>query len=95
MFVRLENRKTTHVRMSKLGRAHEYSRSKQVAVLRCDECDLMFERDLKHIDRKRLSDNYFHCCGDCDSKRFGQRKSIESKKIWDVSAGADLPLSKY
>ena len=95
MFIRLERRKNTYERISKLGHVHKYERSKQVAVLHCDECDQVFERDLKHIDRKRLDDNYFHCCDDCDSRRFGQRKSVESKKLWDLSTGEDIPLSKY
>lgn len=95
MFIRLERRQTTHMRPSKLGLLHEYSRLKQVAVMRCDQCDTVFERDLKHIDKKRLDDNYFHCCGSCDSKKFGQKKSVESKKIWDMPAGTDLPVGKF
>lgn len=95
MFVRLEQRKSSYTRTSKLGLVHEYFRKKLIAILRCDECDAVFEKDLKKIDRKRLDNSYFHCCGNCDSKKFGQRKSVESKKIWEVSAGSDIPVSKY
>ena len=83
------------MRKSKLGLIHQYSRSKTVAVLLCDSCDQVFERELKKISRKRLSNNYFHCCSNCDAKRFAQRKGIERKKIWDMPAGIDWPVCKF
>jgi hypothetical protein len=55
----------------------------------------MFERDLKHMDKKRLSNNFFHCCGSCDAKRFAQRKGVEQKQIWNMPASVDLPVSKF
>jgi hypothetical protein len=42
-----------------------------------------------------MSNNYFHVCSNCDAKRFAQRKGIERKKIWDMPASSDLPVSKY
>ncbi len=82
-------------RPSKTGLIHTYTRKKTVAVLRCDNCDSVFERDLKHLQSKRLSNNYFHCCSDCDAKRFAQRKGVERKKIWDMPASVELPVSKF
>jgi hypothetical protein len=84
-----------HTRVSKCGQEHTYRRKKTIAVFRCDNCDNIFERDLKHIDRKRLSNNYFHCCSGCDSKRFAQRKGVEQKKIWDLPASTELPVGKF
>jgi hypothetical protein len=95
MFMRLEIRQTQYLRPSKKGVQHSYQRKKTVAIFVCDNCECDFERELKNINRKRLSDNYFHCCGDCDYHRFAQRKGIERKKIWDMPAGTDLPVSKY
>lgn len=95
MFLKKKTVESKYVRTSKLGEEHEYRRRKTVALFRCDNCDEQFERDLKHMDSKRLSNNYFHCCSDCDTKRFAQRKGIERKKIWDMPAGIDLPVSKY
>lgn len=95
MFLKTETRNITHNRTSKLGITHEYSRKQTVAIFRCDNCDEVFERTLKNIDRKRLSNNYFHCCSNCDSKRFAQRKGVERKKIWDMPASIDWPVGKY
>lgn len=86
---------TEHTRVSKLGKEHRYIRKKTLAIFRCDNCDQQFERDLKHVDRKRLSNNYFHCCSQCDAKRFGQRKGVEQKKIWDMPASIELPVGKF
>lgn len=90
-----ENVETEYVRRSKLGHEHTYKRNKIMAVFRCDNCDETFKRDLKHIDRKRLSNNYFHCCSKCDVKRFAQRKGVERKKIWDLPASSTLPVGRY
>ena len=95
MFVKTETIVNKYTRKSKLGTLHEYLRKKTVAVLRCDNCDSVFKRDLKKINRKRLSNNYFHVCSDCDAKRFAQRKGVEQKSIWDMPADADIEISKY
>ena len=95
MFLKSETIETHYVRKSKCGLDHKYSRKKTIATFRCDNCNGIFNRDLKHIDKKRLSNNYFHCCQDCDSKRFAQRKGVEQKKIWDMPASVELPVSKY
>ena len=95
MFIKTETQENQYVRRSKCGQEHEYKRKKTVAVLRCDNCDTVFTRDLKHIDHKRLSNNYFHVCSNCDAKRFAQRKGVEQKKIWDLPASTTLPVGKY
>lgn len=95
MFLKTEKIVTTYTRISKLGKTHEYQRSKTVAMLQCDNCDNIFKRDLKKINRKRLSNNYFHVCSNCDAKRFAQKKGVEQKKIWDLPASAELPVSKF
>ena len=95
MFLKTETQEIQHIRRSKCGNEHTYKRKKTIAVLRCDNCDNVFTRDLKHIDRKRLSNNYFHVCSNCDAKRFAQRKGVEQKKIWDLPASTTLPVGKY
>ena len=95
MFIKKIKHRTTYTRPSKTGVLHEYYRDKTVAVFRCDECDQEFSRDLKHIDSKRLNDHYFHVCGNCDAKRFAQRKGVERKKIWDMPASSTLPVNKF
>jgi DNA-directed RNA polymerase subunit RPC12/RpoP len=95
MFIGKQKEKNFYTRTSKTGLEHTYVREKTVAIFACDNCGDKFSRDLKHMDSKRLSDNYFHCCPHCDSKRFAQRKGIERKKIWDMPASLDWPVSKY
>jgi len=46
------------------------------------------------MDPKRLSNNYFHVCKNCDSKRFAQRKGIERKQVWNMSASSSKPIGK-
>lgn len=95
MFIRIKTKITEYSRLSKTGVVHQYTRAKTIAVFQCDECEGVIERDLKHVDKKRLSNNYFHCCACCNPKRFAQRKGIEQKKIWDMPASTTLPVGKY
>jgi queuine/archaeosine tRNA-ribosyltransferase len=95
MYLRTESESTEYRRISKLGIEHGYIRNKTVVVMQCDSCDIEFRRDLRKMDRKRLSNNYFHVCENCDAKRFAQRKGVEQKKIWDMPASTNLPVGKY
>jgi len=95
MFVTTEILRTEYTRTSKLGAEHTYTRDKTVALFRCDNCDSDFKRDVRKVDRKRLSNNYFHVCSNCDAKRFAQRIGVEQKKIWDMPASTTLPLGKF
>ena len=95
MFIKIETQENQYTRLSKGGIEHSYTRKKTSAVFICDNCDTGFTRDLKHVDRKRLSNNYFHCCSNCDAKRFAQRKGVEQKKIWDLPASTTLPVGKF
>ncbi len=95
MFLKTKSQVNQHTRVSKSGIEHTYTRTKTLAVFRCDNCDELFERELKKVQTKRLSNNYFHCCSNCDSKRFAQRKGVERKKIWDMPASVELPVGKY
>ncbi len=95
MFLKKETQQTQHVRLSKLGVAHNYARRKTIAVFRCDNCDIEFTRELRKMDHRRLSNNYFHVCALCDAKKFAQRKGVERKQIWDMPASTTLPVGKY
>lgn len=95
MFLNKKTIKNQYIRVSKLGVEHCYSREKVVVEFRCDNCDEIFSRDLKNIDHRRLSNNYFHCCSNCDSKRFAQSKGAERKTIWDMPASLDWPVGKH
>jgi hypothetical protein len=46
------------------------------------------------MDPKRLSNNYFHVCSNCDAKVFAQKKGVERKRVWNLYASSDIPISK-
>ena len=81
------------MRKSKTGKEHAYKREVTHCVFRCDNCDAEFERTRGSMDPKRLSNNYFHVCKNCDSKVFAQKKGVERKQIWNMPASSDMPIS--
>ena len=91
MFIKEFQEETRHTRRSKSGRKHSYKRAKTIVVLRCDNCDTEFSRERGTMDPKRLSNNYFHVCHKCDAKTFAQKKGVEKKQMWNLSASSDIP----
>lgn len=94
MFIREFKSQTRHVRKSKTGKEHTYSRDVTLVVMRCDNCNTEFERPRGSMDPKRLSNNYFHVCKTCDSKKFAQKKGVERKQVWNMSASSGVSISK-
>jgi DNA-directed RNA polymerase subunit RPC12/RpoP len=94
MFTGIQIEKTQHTRKSKLGIEHEYVRERTYALFRCDSCDTEFSREKGKMDPKRLSNNYFHVCSNCDAKRFAQKRGIQKKQVWDLPASSGLDISK-
>lgn len=95
MFLREYTEKTRHVRQSKLGTVHEYFRERTMAEFRCDNCGEQFVRPRGKMDPKRLSNNYFHVCKSCDAKRFAQKRGVQAKQVWKLTASSNLPISKF
>ena len=94
MYLEQRQEVCTHVRTSKLGKLHVYSRMRTWVFFRCDNCSNIFQRLKEKISPKRLSNNYFHCCPTCDSKRFAQKKGAERRTIWDMPVNSDLDISR-
>jgi len=94
MFIGQSVIKSEHVRKSKLGSEHTYYRNRTIVHFRCDNCDAEFSRERGSMDPKRLSNNYFHVCPECDIKKFAQRKGGERKKVWTLNASSNMPISK-
>jgi hypothetical protein len=94
MFIKEYTEQTRHVRTSKLGKEHSYLRQKAFCVFRCDNCNSEFVRARGNMDPKRISNNYFHVCDNCDAKRFAQKTGITRKQIWDMPASSGLDISK-
>jgi hypothetical protein len=94
MYLEQRQEECVHVRTSKLGNLHVYSRTRTWVYFRCDSCGSIFQRLKEKVSPKRLSNNYFHCCLNCDSKRFAQKKGAERRTIWDMSVNSDLDISR-
>ena len=94
MYLREETEQTTYIRASKLGKEHSHTRTKRIIVFRCDNCGEIFKRDRASMSPKRLSNNYFHCCANCDSKKFAQKKGADRRTIWNKPASSLDDISK-
>ena len=94
MFVQTKNITTQYTRSSKLKKPHAYTRTKTVAVIRCDNCQSLFEREQGKMDRRRFSDVFFHVCPSCNPKQFAQRKGVERRQLWNLSVDSDKDITK-
>ena len=94
MFIREFKKESRHVRKSKTGKEHAYKRDITYCVFRCDNCDTEFTRTRGSMDPKRLNNNYFHVCKNCNSKKFAQKMGVTKKQIWDMPASSNLDISK-
>ncbi len=94
MYLGQTQQEKIYTRASKLGVTHEYTRVETQLHFRCDQCNEVFTRPKGSVSPKRLSNNYFHCCSNCDHKRFAQRKGVERRLIWDMPASSTLPISR-
>jgi hypothetical protein len=94
MYIGTEFRQTQHYRKSKYGTMHTYMRKKTVVVFRCDCCQGVFYREKGNMDPKRLNNNFYHVCGDCDAKKFAQSKGVEARKILDMPVSSLKTLGR-
>lgn len=94
MFLEEFKKKSRHTRTSKNGTEHQYVKTKTFARLRCDSCNTEFVRPRGSMDPKRLNNNYFHVCGDCDAKRFAQKAGVDQKQKWNMTASSTTPIGK-
>ncbi len=84
MFLRSEYVENHYSRPSKLGNNHIYTRKKTIVIFRCDCCGIEFKRNKGSVDPKRLNNNFYHVCSNCDAKRFAQEKGVERRCIWNL-----------
>ena len=94
MYMKEYKKQTRHIRKSKMGKEHIYTRELTMCVFRCDSCDEEFERARGSMDPKRLNNNYFHVCSHCDAKVFAQKKGVEKKQVWNMTASSSTPIGK-
>lgn len=64
------------------GKSFEYKRKKQVAELKCDNCNNFFDRDIHELSTNRRNNNFKHFCNECDAKSLGGKIAgeIRNKK---------------
>jgi hypothetical protein len=84
MFIKQDYVSTEYQRMSKLGIIHTYFRKKEIITFKCDSCGEIFTRERGNMAAKRISNNFYHVCNNCDVKRFAQQKGVENKHVWDL-----------
>jgi hypothetical protein len=89
MLIQIKKVVTKHTRTSKLKKSHAYTRTKTIAVFQCDNCKSLFERDQGKMDKQRISNQYFHVCNTCNPKQFAQKKGVENRRVWGLSADSD------
>jgi hypothetical protein len=94
MFIGIKKATQVYTRDSKLGGRHTYTRKKSVVILKCDACETEFERDLARINKKRLNNDYYHVCSQCDVKRFAQEKGVERRRIWNMPIDSDIEIDR-
>lgn len=94
MYLGDEKQQKSYVRVSKLGQEHHYIRCSTIILLQCDNCGEKFSRPKGKLSSKRLSNNYFHCCSNCDVKRFAQKKGVERRLVWEIPVSSMLPINR-
>jgi len=95
MFIKSEYVLTSFIRQSKLKQEHSYVRKKEVITFKCDSCSELFVRERGKMDPKRLSNNYYHVCSNCDAKKFAQEKGVEIRKVWDMPVSSLKTLDQF
>ena len=94
MYLGEHREKRKYTRKSKLGSSHDYCRLATVVKLRCDNCSAEFVRPRGSMDPNRLNNNYFHVCSNCDVKKFAQKKGVERKQVWNMSASSSRTIGR-
>ena len=94
MFLSTKKIVVQYTRKSNLGIEHSYSRTKTVAVLECNCCGSVFERELGKMDHRRISGDHKHVCSNCNPKQFAQAQGVENRRLWNTSVDSDLKISK-
>ena len=92
MFIETKQLVTQYTRKSKSGINHTYSRRKTLAVFVCDNCSLQFTREIGRIDHRRLSNDYFHVCPNCNPKQFAQKQGVERRTLWNLPVDSDRKI---
>ena len=94
MFLETKKIYIQYSRKSSLGVEHAYTRTKTVAVLRCNCCNSTFELDLGKMDHRRTNGEYQHVCLNCNPKQFAQACGVENRRLWNLPVDSDIKINK-
>ena len=94
MFLHTTKISMHYTRKSRLGVDHTYSRTKTLAVFKCDKCNTVFEREQGKMNHRRFSNDYQHVCANCNQKQFAQSKGVENRRLWNLPVDSDIKISK-
>ena len=94
MFLETKKISVQYSRKSSLGVEHTYSRTKTLAVLKCNCCESIFERELGKMDHRRVNEEYQHVCSNCNPKQFAQSQGVENRRLWNLPVDSDLKINK-
>jgi hypothetical protein len=94
MFLETKKISVQYSRKSSLGVEHAYSRTRTVAVLKCNSCLSIFERNLGKMAHRRVHEEYQHVCSNCNPKQFAQSCGVENRKLWNLPVDSDLKINK-
>ena len=92
MLIEIRHVRIEYSRLSKQGKQHFYFRNRKVALLLCDCCNSQFERPVKQMDPRRLTDEHTHVCPMCNTKKFAQSRGVEARKFWNTTVDQDIGL---
>jgi hypothetical protein len=92
----LETKKISvqYTRKSSLGVEHTYSRIRTLAVLKCNSCLSVFERELGKMDHRRIHEDFQHVCPNCNPKKFAQARGVENRRLWSLPVDSDVKINK-
>jgi hypothetical protein len=94
MFIETKKISVQYSRKSSLGVEHAYSRTKTLAVLKCNSCLSIFERELGKMNHRRANGEYQHVCSNCNPKQFAQTRGVENRRLWNLPVDSDIKINK-
>jgi len=93
MYIDSEKIEKVYYRTSKHGIKHRYVRKVTSLNFVCDNCGNSFSRLKGNVSPKRLDNRYYHCCANCNSKQFAQRKGVEKRLFWNTPVSSTTPIN--
>lgn len=92
MLIKILQVSKEYIRKSKNGLDHKFVRKHQIAQLKCSSCHSIFERRIRDMDHRRLTENHDHVCPNCNPKKYAQKLGSQSRKFWNTRVNDDRSI---